>query len=90
MNINRDLYNCTFPELIADWRQTFHVGSRGQTEELFPFGFVQVCGKEVGSETVGLGCVWASPSQKLIPSFVVTTCHWIRLNSSWFTGDTEF
>lgn len=41
-NINRDLYNCTFPELIADWRQTFHMGSRGQTEELFPFGFVQL------------------------------------------------
>lgn len=37
-----DLYNCTFPALIEDWRQTFHLGSQGQTERLFPFGFVQL------------------------------------------------
>ena len=42
VNFNRDLYNCTFPLLIDDWRQTFHDGSQGQTERLFPFGFVQV------------------------------------------------
>jgi len=42
VNFNRDLYNCTFPALIEDWRQTFHRGSRGQTERFFPFGFVQL------------------------------------------------
>uniref|UniRef100_A0AC11BYR4 Sialic acid acetylesterase n=2 Tax=Ovis aries TaxID=9940 RepID=A0AC11BYR4_SHEEP len=42
VNFNRDLYNCTFPLLIDDWRQTFHDGSQGQTERLFPFGFVQL------------------------------------------------
>ncbi|KAM7051620.1 sialate O-acetylesterase isoform 2-T2 [Molossus nigricans] len=41
-NFNRDLYNCTFPALIEDWRQTFHSGSQGQTDRLFPFGFVQL------------------------------------------------
>ncbi|XP_022415925.1 sialate O-acetylesterase isoform X4 [Delphinapterus leucas] len=41
VNFNRDLYNCTFPALIEDWRQTFHDGSQGQTERFFPFGFVQ-------------------------------------------------
>nr|XP_017534975.2 sialate O-acetylesterase isoform X1 [Manis javanica] len=41
-NFNRDLYNCTFPALIEDWRQTFHRGSQGQTERFFPFGFVQL------------------------------------------------
>ncbi|XP_036132540.1 sialate O-acetylesterase [Molossus molossus] len=41
-NFNRDLYNCTFPTLIEDWRQTFHSGSQGQTDRLFPFGFVQL------------------------------------------------
>lgn len=41
-NYNRDLYACMFPALIADWRQTFHSGSQGQTERLFPFGFVQL------------------------------------------------
>lgn len=47
-NYNRDLYACTFPALIADWRQTFHYGSRGQTERFFPFGFVQVCAQRKG------------------------------------------
>ncbi|XP_024596488.1 sialate O-acetylesterase isoform X4 [Neophocaena asiaeorientalis asiaeorientalis] len=42
VNFNRDLYNCTFPALIEDWRQTFHDGSQGQTERFFPFGFVQL------------------------------------------------
>lgn len=40
--MNTDLYNCTFPALIEDWRKTFHEGSEGQTERFFPFGFVQV------------------------------------------------
>ncbi|KAG6926449.1 sialic acid acetylesterase [Chelydra serpentina] len=39
---NTDLYNCTFPALIADWRRAFHAGSDGQTRPLFPFGFVQL------------------------------------------------
>ncbi|KAM9221295.1 sialate O-acetylesterase isoform 1-T2 [Dugong dugon] len=41
-NYNMDLYNCTFPALIEDWRQAFHQGSQGQTERFFPFGFVQL------------------------------------------------
>lgn len=44
--INTDLYNCTFPALIADWRKAFHAGSDGQTQPLFPFGFVQVSGSQ--------------------------------------------
>ncbi|XP_028930846.1 sialate O-acetylesterase isoform X1 [Ornithorhynchus anatinus] len=40
--LNTDLYNCTFPALIRDWRQAFHQGSRAQTSPLFPFGFVQL------------------------------------------------
>nr|XP_056716641.1 sialate O-acetylesterase [Euleptes europaea] len=40
--MNTDLYNCTFPALIEDWRKTFHEGSVGQTERYFPFGFVQL------------------------------------------------
>ncbi|KAM6045026.1 sialate O-acetylesterase isoform 3-T3 [Theristicus caerulescens] len=39
--LHTDLYNCTFPALIADWRRAFHAGSVGQTEPLLPFGFVQ-------------------------------------------------
>ncbi|NWX46876.1 SIAE acetylesterase, partial [Steatornis caripensis] len=40
--LHTDQYNCTFPALIADWRQAFHAGSGGQTEPLLPFGFVQL------------------------------------------------
>lgn len=40
--MNTDLYNCTFPELIEDWRKAFHEGSAGQTQRSFAFGFVQV------------------------------------------------
>ncbi|XP_040182077.1 sialate O-acetylesterase-like isoform X2 [Rana temporaria] len=40
--INTDLYNCTFPTLISDWRRRFHEGSLGQTDPIFPFGFVQL------------------------------------------------
>ncbi|XP_053308306.1 sialate O-acetylesterase [Spea bombifrons] len=39
---NPDLYNCTFPALIDDWRRSFHEGSGGQTGRDFPFGFVQL------------------------------------------------
>jgi sialate O-acetylesterase len=37
---NKDLYNCTFPAMIDDWRKKF--SSSGGTDKLFPFGFVQV------------------------------------------------
>lgn len=40
--MNTDMYNCTFPVLIDDWRKAFHEGSDGQTNKQFPFGFVQV------------------------------------------------
>ncbi|NXC52374.1 SIAE acetylesterase, partial [Aleadryas rufinucha] len=40
--LHTDQYNCTFPALIADWRQAFHAGSARQTEPLLPFGFVQL------------------------------------------------
>ncbi|KAL4647271.1 sialate O-acetylesterase [Arapaima gigas] len=39
---NLDLYNCTFPTMIDDWRMSFHKGSGGQTAMDFPFGFVQL------------------------------------------------
>lgn len=41
-NYHRDLYNCSFPAMIDDWRNAFHKGSQGQTAINFPFGFVQL------------------------------------------------
>ncbi|KAK6169981.1 hypothetical protein SNE40_018484 [Patella caerulea] len=35
-------YNCTFPAMIDGWRRQFHEGSNGETDVLFPFGFVQL------------------------------------------------
>ena len=37
-----DTYNCTFPAMIDDWRQKWFLGSDGNTNKTFPFGFVQV------------------------------------------------
>jgi len=39
-NRNRDLYNCTFPVLIDDWRNQFSANSG--TSKTAPFGFVQL------------------------------------------------
>ncbi|XP_005106538.1 sialate O-acetylesterase isoform X1 [Aplysia californica] len=36
-----NIYNCTFPGMIADWREKFSQVSQ-QTNPLFPFGFVQL------------------------------------------------
>ncbi|XP_012942502.1 sialate O-acetylesterase [Aplysia californica] len=36
-------YNCTFPGMIADWREKFSQVSQ-QTNPQFPFGFVQLAG----------------------------------------------
>ena len=35
-------YNCTFLEMIKDWRAKFHTSSKGETDLVFPFGFAQV------------------------------------------------
>ncbi|XP_063738593.1 sialate O-acetylesterase-like isoform X1 [Eleginops maclovinus] len=40
---HQEMYNCSFPAMIDDWRMAFHQGSGGQTALDFPFGFVQVC-----------------------------------------------
>lgn len=39
---HKDLYNCSFPAMIDDWRDAFHKGSGNQTANDFPFGFVQL------------------------------------------------
>ena len=39
---NRDLYRCTFPAMITDWRQKWYIGTDAHTQLFFPFGFVQV------------------------------------------------
>ena len=35
-------YACTFPAMINDWREKWYQGTAGQTNPMFPFGFVQV------------------------------------------------
>jgi sialate O-acetylesterase len=37
-----DAYACQFPAMIDDWRSKFNVASKHQTNQQFPFGFVQV------------------------------------------------
>jgi len=38
-------YNCTFPAMIVDCRKHFNLNSNGETDKVFPFGFVQVMHK---------------------------------------------
>ncbi|XP_059931694.1 sialate O-acetylesterase [Gadus macrocephalus] len=40
--VNKEVYNCSFPAMIDDWRSSFHEASGGQTALNFPFGFVQL------------------------------------------------
>jgi hypothetical protein len=35
-------YGCRFPQMIADWRAKWHEGTMGETDAVFPFGFVQL------------------------------------------------
>eukprot|EP01051_Picozoa_sp_SAG22_P005109 SAG22_NODE_295_length_12850_cov_9.179202_8_plen_309_part_00 len=35
-------YQCTFPAMIGAWRRAWAKGTDGQTDSLFPFGFVQL------------------------------------------------
>lgn len=39
---NRELYRCTFPAMITDWRQKWYVATDALTQLFFPFGFVQL------------------------------------------------
>ncbi|XP_060573099.1 sialate O-acetylesterase-like [Ruditapes philippinarum] len=37
-----DAYACQFPAMIDDWRSKFNIASKHQTNQQFPFGFVQL------------------------------------------------
>ncbi|XP_071115470.1 sialate O-acetylesterase-like [Haliotis cracherodii] len=53
MVTNVHKYNCTFPAMIDDWRQKFHNASDGETDSLFPFGFVQLAANRPDSADPG-------------------------------------
>merc|ERR1719265_1808837 len=47
-------YNCTFPAMIAGWRQNWHNATHGVAPETWPFGFVQLSTKsDASNQTVG-------------------------------------
>ena len=39
---NSEIYSCIFQEMINDWRKKWFEGTGGSTDQMFPFGFVQV------------------------------------------------
>ena len=45
-----DGYNCTFPAMISDWRRKWHTHTNGETDQNFPFGFVQL--DSIGNDTI--------------------------------------
>lgn len=61
---NKDEYNCSFPAMIDDWRMAFHQASGGQTEDDFPFGFVQV----------SCTCIASRPSSHIIYPSIHLAC----------------
>ncbi|XP_072168824.1 sialate O-acetylesterase-like [Diadema setosum] len=44
--VNPSPYKCLFPGMIEDWRNKWYEGTGGQTDQSFPFGFVQLCTSE--------------------------------------------
>ena len=48
---NRDKYDCTFSQLISQWRKVW--SSTSTTNEKFPFGFVQLSTIEANDEQTG-------------------------------------
>ncbi|XP_070577327.1 LOW QUALITY PROTEIN: sialate O-acetylesterase-like [Ptychodera flava] len=44
-------YSCSFPAMIEDWRDKFYIGTDKQTDQQFPFGFVQISSVQ-GNETL--------------------------------------
>jgi len=39
---NRQIYDCTFSSMIRSWRHRWHEATAGDTEQNFPFGFIQL------------------------------------------------
>ncbi|KAK3600187.1 hypothetical protein CHS0354_001903 [Potamilus streckersoni] len=48
-----DKYACQFPAMITDWRHKFHQASNGETNSMFPFGFVQLAGNANDTSRIG-------------------------------------
>ncbi|XP_078607954.1 sialate O-acetylesterase-like [Branchiostoma floridae x Branchiostoma japonicum] len=49
-----DSYSCSFPGMIDSWRKEWYMGTGGQTDRHFPFGFVQLSTTGKPSDT-GMG-----------------------------------
>ncbi|XP_078740343.1 sialate O-acetylesterase-like [Lampetra fluviatilis] len=48
---NTDLYNCSFPAMINDWRREFYTATNGNTDPLLPFGFAQISTSDPNDNT---------------------------------------
>ena len=70
-----DAYNCTFPEMIADWRSKWAEGS--DTRPDFPFGFVQL--NSIGNATTYDGP--ADPGDDLSADFGYAGLRWSQTAS---------
>ncbi|ELU03144.1 hypothetical protein CAPTEDRAFT_112206, partial [Capitella teleta] len=91
-NLNRDLYNCTFPAMIDDWRTKWNEGTFALTDPTFPFGFVQLGPNTNTSyvpgfsdirwhQTADIGTV---PNNRLKNVFMATAVDLTDLNSPYY------
>ncbi|XP_012679496.2 sialate O-acetylesterase [Clupea harengus] len=90
-NLNCDLYNCTFPSMIDDWRMAFHQGSGGQSALDFPFGFVQLSTWQKGSKLDGFPDIrWHQtadfgyvPNERMKRTFMAVAMDLPDADSTW-------
>ena len=70
-----DGYNCTFPQMIQDWRNKWFEFSGRRTNQSFPFGFVQL-------NSIGNAAVYdhpADPHNDLSPQFGYAGLRWSQV-----------
>ncbi|XP_078609152.1 sialate O-acetylesterase-like isoform X3 [Branchiostoma floridae x Branchiostoma japonicum] len=88
-----DSYLCLFPAMIDSWRSSWYLGTGGQTDPTFPFGFMQISGNVQGSTDLGYPEIrWHQtadygyvPNPKMEKVFMAVAMDLWRPDSPWLT-----
>ncbi|CAH1269674.1 SIAE [Branchiostoma lanceolatum] len=88
-----DSYLCLFPAMIDSWRSSWYLGTGGQTDPTFPFGFMQISGNVPGSTNLGYPEIrWHQtadygyvPNPKMEKVFMAVAMDLWRPDSPWLT-----
>uniref|UniRef100_S4RCY6 Sialic acid acetylesterase n=1 Tax=Petromyzon marinus TaxID=7757 RepID=S4RCY6_PETMA len=88
---NTDLYNCSFPAMINDWRQEFYIATNGNTDPLLPFGYAQISTSDPDDNTDSYPRIrWHqsadygfSPNSRMPKTFMAVTIDLCDRNSNY-------